>query len=282
MYCQGFTALKILTLNNLKLQQKVMVNLHGLEMFQISVGLKNRLQNYLLQIPARYILWKAYILVSLGGKLTGLLKRLKNKNSIILEIPNAVDNEWVETRNIVKRNNHLRFVFIGRYEKRKGMKLINSVINKLNSEIEFHFDVIGVVPDKLKLNNIRVTYHGKITDESYIKTVLDNSDCLLCPSYSEGMPTVILEAMARGCAVIATDVGAVSDLVSHSNGWLIKPGNISELTKAVLEALEISPEDLNQKKMASINLVKEKFTWDIVIDHALNIFKNIASVNAIQ
>ena len=58
------------------------------------------------------------------------------------------------------------------------------------------------------------------------------------PSLSEGMPTVILEAMARGKAVIATDVGAVSELVSEENGVLIQAGSVEELSNALTRDFE--------------------------------------------
>ena len=51
---------------------------------------------------------------------------------------------------------------------------------------------------------------------------MDNCDILICPSYSEGMPNVILEGMSRGLAIITTDVGANELLVSNENGKLIK------------------------------------------------------------
>ena len=51
----------------------------------------------------------------------------------------------------------------------------------------------------------------------------------MCPSYSEGMPNVIMEAMSRGLAIIATDVGAVSKLVDEENGWLINPRGLEKL-----------------------------------------------------
>ena len=47
------------------------------------------------------------------------------------------------------------------------------------------------------------------------------------------MPTVILEAMARGKAIIATDVGAISELVDASNGRLIPPNDVKALANAI-------------------------------------------------
>ena len=58
---------------------------------------------------------------------------------------------------------------------------------------------------------------------------LDECDVLLLPSLSEGMPTVVLEAMARGLKIIGTDVGAMSELQED----LISHGNTRRLTDAI-------------------------------------------------
>jgi glycosyltransferase involved in cell wall biosynthesis len=43
------------------------------------------------------------------------------------------------------------------------------------------------------------------------------------------MPNVIMEGMARGLAVLTTDVGAISSVVNQDNGWFVKPGNSQDL-----------------------------------------------------
>ena len=87
------------------------------------------------------------------------------------------------------------------------------------SQMEFVF--IGPIPKKKQLVFPWVQYRGSIVDSEELKAELDEGDVLVCPSYSEGMPTVILEAMARGLAIIGTDVGATRELVDDGNGHLI-------------------------------------------------------------
>jgi glycosyltransferase involved in cell wall biosynthesis len=87
---------------------------------------------------------------------------------------------------------------------------------------------------------------------------------LVCPSYSEGMPNVILEAMASGLAIIASDVGAVNLLVSKNNGWLITGGNRGELKLAIEQAIQGSIMQLDEMKKTSREL-SGSFLWDTII-----------------
>ena len=83
-------------------------------------------------------------------------------------------------------------------------------------------------------------------------------------SHSEGMPNVIMEGMARGLAIIATDVGAVCDQVDNDMGWLLPPGDVNALEEAVNQAITLPQDDLNKKRELALDKVKKKFTWEKV------------------
>jgi glycosyltransferase involved in cell wall biosynthesis len=76
--------------------------------------------------------------------------------------------------------------------------------------------------------------------------VLSKTDIFVLPSFAENLPMSILEAFARGIAVIATPVGAVPEVVDHGrNGLIVQAGNINELA-AALELL-ISDGELRRR-----------------------------------
>ena len=163
------------------------------------------------------------------------MERLKDS---IIYSPNAIELSWVLEELPREKSQKLIFVFIGRYERRKGLKEISKVAGKLIAKNNFEFHFIGEIPDNKKVINDNFYYYGTINDSEKIKRLLINSDILVCPSYSEGMPTVILEAMASGCAIIATDVGAVGTMVDQENGWLISNINLeSEIEKAMTNSI---------------------------------------------
>ena len=75
------------------------------------------------------------------------------------------------------------------------------------------------------------------------------------------MPNVILEAMARGCAIIATNVGAVNLLVSTQNGILLDEPSPKLIANAMLSFIKMPSNNLEDLKRHSLMVIK-KFTWD--------------------
>ena len=73
---------------------------------------------------------------------------------------------------------------------------------------------------------------GKAKYDTYAK-----ADVFLLPSYSEGCPNSVLEAMASGLFVISTGVGALSEVVEDGvNGWIVEPGNWEDLARKMIRA----------------------------------------------
>jgi glycosyltransferase involved in cell wall biosynthesis len=61
--------------------------------------------------------------------------------------------------------------------------------------------------------------------------------CAVPSLVMENQPTVILEALASGCRVVATDVGGVAETLGEA-GWLVRPGSVDDLVQALLQAME--------------------------------------------
>jgi glycosyltransferase involved in cell wall biosynthesis len=205
-----------------------------------------------------------------------LFKVLRNRERIV-ELGIGVSTEWLHTAEQLDTNKTIKFVFLGRYERRKGIEELSAVLKELIEEdkYQFEFEFIGPIPEDKRLKYSNIQYHGLIREQSKIQTILKKSDVLVCPSYSEGMPTVILEAMASGCAVIATDVGAVNEEVSKENGWLIQPANKNELKEVIISACNIESSKLLLKKKKSIEKVKEIFLWSVIVNKHIEAFSKI-------
>lgn len=260
IFAQGFCAWSLLKHKNKTQRPPVVVHFHGLEMFQNIPSFKSKLSRYFLQTAVKANLQKADYTISFGGKITGILNRIVKADEI-WEIPGGIEKKWlVEAAQPV--SDKVRFAFVGRYERRKGIPELNEAIIRLIQHNNFSVEFIGEIPAEHKLSYPAVHYHGKLSSENEVKHILSGCDVLVCPSYAEGLPNVIMEAMACGLAVIATDVGAVSKLVSNDNGWLISSPKASDIACAMQAAM--NDELLQQKKAISLKKVRQGFLIETV------------------
>jgi glycosyltransferase involved in cell wall biosynthesis len=106
--------------------------------------------------------------------------------------------------------------------------------------------------------------------------VMDEMDALILPSYSEGMPNVVLEAMARGLVILATNVGAMSILVNQDNSIIIESSEAKSIKKVIDQFLIIDDEKLHQMKAQSLQQAAS-FQWDVIIDRLVEQLKIVVA-----
>lgn len=269
VYAKGLAAWYSLKQKS-RLHCKVGIKVHGYEFLQIQANAKEKWKAWLLGWPFRYLHKKTDFVFSYGGNITQYIKHLGVPAEKIIEIPGAVESDWLRTSTHVKTGNARKFFFIGRFERRKGIEEINQVLTGLGSNVAFEFHFAGPIPEHRQISLPHVKYHGLLTSKEQITNLMDQMDILVCPSYSEGMPNVIMEAMSRGCAVIATNVGAIPLLVDTENGWLIQPASVEGLRKVISVAALTDYNELELMRQASINRIRNKYTWPIIV----NLFKH--------
>jgi glycosyltransferase involved in cell wall biosynthesis len=263
IYDQGMTSHAILEARKRdRSTPPVLVNMHGYEMFQPTGNLRSKTQNLITRGAYGDHVRRADHVVSLGGKLTDLIRdKVKVAPERIVVMPNGVDCSWLSETPSAS-SGKLRMIFVGRFERRKGIKELHEAI-RANPHWEnvTNFRFVGPIPENKRLRLPNVSYAGAVSDELQLKAEYRNGDVLICPSHAEGMPTVILEAMASGLAVIATDVGATNTMVLPPNGILLEGPEPDHISMAIDRMLELEPEALQAMKRASLKAV-ERFRWD--------------------
>lgn len=275
IYTKGFTGWYLIEQKNAgKIKCcKIGVKFHGYEMFQKAPDLKTKLQHVsLLRKPVKEISQKADVVFSYGGKITDIIKSIGVDPNHIIELPSGVEAQTV-SKEIRTTGDTLKFLFLGRYERRKGIEELNSAIQLLNEKrkIEFHF--VGPIPADKQIQNKTVIYHGEVRDKVKLTELIKNCDVLLCPSWSEGMPNVILEAMANGLTVMCTDVGAVNVLVNERTGYLINNSDPEIIKNTLTKIINSTNNEINSKKQNALVSIKENFVWENLIERLL---KNIS------
>ncbi|MGG1397904.1 glycosyltransferase [Bacillus salipaludis] len=132
--------------------------------------------------------------------------------------------------------------FVGRLTEAKGVFELAQALKFLSNEIAIVFVGDGPAKDKLSRNpefNSRLFITGQVANES-VRNYLFASDLFALPSYTEGMPTVVLEAIALKIPVICTAVGGVPELFGEHRDLLIEPKSVSSLVQRIQDVLNRS------------------------------------------
>lgn len=270
IYAKGFTGWKLLIEKKKgKKLPPIGVKFHGMNMFYPGYSLKNKWENALLKpFTQKQLKWSDFVF-SYGGKVTDVIEKAGVPTEKIIEVPTGVESAMLRTDAIPPVKRPLKCFFVGRNDPVKGIVELNSAMKYFanSSEIEFH--IVGPFGEEEKVSQPNITYHGIIKDQQKLLSLMDEWDALLLPSHSEGMPNVVLEAMARGCTIIATRVGAVELLVDEKNGLLLNHSN--ELTSALKKVLSISNEAVFALESTSVKKVQNQFIWEKIVSKLVKI-----------
>lgn len=226
--------------------------------------------------------------------------KYKNANRNIQVIPNGVDiKEFDEIK--TKKSNIFKILFVGRFDKVKGLDYLIKAVSDLKKIRSQHFKfqispkirsaktgqanfkliLVGygfeeknlkkMVKD-LKLTDL-IEFKGKLIGKKLISEY-KSANLFILPSLSEGQPITLLEAFAAKLPVIATDVGDNRKfIINNKNGWLIKPKNFKMIVSAILKALK----SRSLEKMGKLNhqIVKKDYTWQKITKQTYEVYKTV-------
>jgi glycosyltransferase involved in cell wall biosynthesis len=149
----------------------------------------------------------------------------------------------------------------------KGIETLINAFNRISASfpgIKLAIMGRGVLETQLRENsrgNGNINFLGHISDAGEKISIYRNSICLVLPSFYEASPMVIIESMAAGKPVIASNVGGVSELIDEGlNGFMVKPGDQLELSKA-MEKMLSNPDIASKISKENLRKAEEKFGY---------------------
>jgi colanic acid/amylovoran biosynthesis glycosyltransferase len=107
----------------------------------------------------------------------------------------------------------------------------------------------------------RVRITGWI-DSATVRQEIADCRVLVQPSFQEGLPVVLMEAMALGRPVISTYVAGIPELVSPESGWLVPSGDANSLADAMTRSLEASSEEMRCRGAVAQKIARERHSID--------------------
>ncbi len=133
-------------------------------------------------------------------------------------------------------------------------------------------NVLEEMVKKLHLEK-KVIFRG-IIQNTQIPECLIHSDVFVLPSLSEGFPNVILEAMAAGLPIVATNVGGLAEIIKDGeNGYLVEPKNPDQLAQKLLAILQNN--DI-RTRMSCNNIDKaRRYSWEIIVNELESVYRTI-------
>lgn len=218
-------------------KKKVILHLHGSE-FEIFYNnsnqkIKNMIKNLLESVDS---------VIVLGENWERIIKSIA-PNAKIDIFKNAVNvpdykAQWSDEK--------INILFLGVLIKRKGIYELIEAINELNKngviknkKLNFLIAGSGIEEKSIKnkINEYNISYCVEMLgwiNRDMKEMLFNKSQIFILPSYNEGLPMAILEAMSYGIPVISTDVGSVSEVViNDKTGYLISPGSIKEIIESI-------------------------------------------------
>ncbi|MCM1295731.1 MAG: glycosyltransferase family 4 protein [Muribaculaceae bacterium] len=172
------------------------------------------------------------------------------------------------------------FLFMGEIGPRKGVFDILRGLSLHREELKdkIIFRIGGNRNEELLLKTIKdngldsfVHFDGWVSGQKKIE-LLNWADVFILPSFNEGLPISILEAMSYGMPIISTPVGGIPEVV-HENGLLVSPGNEEEIIQAIRFFVEI-PERIGLCGAYSLKIVNT-YLPDYVMVHLLDIYRKL-------
>jgi len=244
----------------------------SLDEYQVAdLCFKSKLTNYYRNFSIKH----SDFIVTPSEYLKNIVKNWNYSEDRIRVIYNAV--ELIKSTKKIPKHK-FRIISVARLIPHKGIEGILKSLSDL--DFEFEYIVIGDGPLRYDLENlanslnIDVKFLGNLSKEE-VANYLNSSDLFILNSSYEGLPHVVLEAMANGCPVIASKVGGTPEVVKDmENGLLFEYNNIKQLREKIL--------NLKNNEILRNNLIKsakefvEKFAdVDYMIEQYINLFEEV-------
>ncbi len=259
---------------------------HGVKtVFTIHVGDVNTvfrrihwLQNFLIKILNRHVEKTMFLSKAIQQQFIDL--GVDKAKTEVLYNPHYM--QPVSDREMLPRSAKLHLLYVGALHREKGLMELLQALDEL-PQMDFHLDICGLHTDPSIMSEFeeyieklgdKVAVHGYVSGST--KTAFfERADVLLLPSYHEGMPLVVLEALASACAIVSTKVGTTPEILSDENVLWVDIGSSHDIQIAV-ETLYQNHELLADIKKNNL-LLSQKYDIETHIKNLCEIYESVTN-----
>lgn len=177
------------------------------------------------------------------------------------------------------------FVCVARLGEQKGHFVLLAAASQLALEgWQFKLILVGDGPLRPQIETMIVQYGlqqhveltGWLSNEAVRQQILA-AQIMVLPSFAEGLPVVIMEALALGRPVISTYIAGIPELLENNHcGWLVPSGSIEALTSVMRHALQLPPQELVQMSQVGRERVKQQHNVTLEAQKLESLFRQTA------
>jgi glycosyltransferase involved in cell wall biosynthesis len=167
-----------------------------------------------------------------------------------------------------------RVIFVGRLHPQKNLfNLIEAVsVSNLTLDIYGNGELHGELQDHAKKNNAKVNFMG-VVPNNILPNILNRYRYYILPSFYEGTPKTLLEAMACGLVCIGTGVDGINQIIKDGvNGYLAKGTQVNALIEVIKRATQLPHDSITAE---GIRRVRTNFSLETIVERENEIIKKL-------
>jgi glycosyltransferase involved in cell wall biosynthesis len=258
---------------SLLIQKPKILHLHGINYNFIK---RHHISRFLLK-------HLVHIYISISSQMTKELVNLGIPKNRIVYLPNSIDINYFKPGKHKEEN---LLLYVGRISELKGLHILMKALKHLKQSVRlliigppdwnrtYYQNLLNLVERENQKGIHIVKYLGAM-EQSEILEWYQKASLFILPSFAEGLPVTILEALSCETPVIATPVGGIPEIIKNrQTGILTPPGDPNSLAKAINFLLE--NEDIRLKMACEgRKLVKEKYSLETACKKLCSIYKQL-------
>ena len=248
------STLPMILAKTLKIKKRIYFN-HGITF----LGYKGVVK-YLFFFVEKINLLLSDLKITVSEDMKKILEKI-NPNVMIIHNGSACGldlKKYTNKKNKEIKKKKIKVAYIGRLKKRKGSLILVDIISHFHNKKDIEFIFCGFKKEeflkisKTKYQNVR--FLGYVEN---IQNVYEETDILILPSFHEGLPYVILEAMSNGILIIANNIPGINTLIKKNHSGILIDNNISESYVSEIKKIIANRELLNKYSDACLKITKK-------------------------
>jgi len=228
----------------------------------------------------KFVLGRASIVAPVSSELLDIMRDLGATDSQCCLPRFGIDRDMFRPPDCrTKHDGDVRALFVGALIPKKGLQdVFEAMKDPALARVRLVIVGDGYYADDLRslCANAglagRTEWKGLLSHEE-VAEIMRAADLLCLPSYTEGTPNVVKEAMASGLPIVATTVGGIPDLVKHGEtGLLFEPGNVGELRLCLAKLVDDAALRLRMGAAGHARISESGLSWDAAAEDFDRIF----------